>query len=330
VCGQTEAIGWMGECCAGCHDRQEEGEPGEGQSKDSPSTLRGHSAAVMGVAFDSKGKTIVSAGEDGNTCFWHAATGKPRTSDNLYVGATEGSIPFASNGRTVVLAGYGGELHFDAVTGRKLEEYENDHSAWMLRAVALSPDGELQAEGGQNYFALWRAEHRGGNLVTGRSTEAETFSLAFSPDSQTLARGGTDIIDLFDAKGERGRRLSAVGGVGALRFSPDGGSLLAGYGTGEVVCWDLKSAKPEARVLGRHSGSVHALAVSPDGKTLASGGGDRVVRLWDLTSMQELAALEWHIGTVFALAFSPDGQTLGSGSGDGTVKLWPWRQLLEA
>jgi WD40 repeat protein len=332
VCGQVESVGWMGECCAGCHDRAEEG--GRAAGKIAPSTLGGHNAPVMGVVYDSKGKTIASADCGGNVIFCNAATGNERTSDDLYIGSFEDSLAFGSNGETVMLAGYGGQLRWDAATGRRTDEDERD-SDDVLTCLALSPDGELLALGDLGGFVLRRADGKGGAIASAGGVGEETWCVTFSPDGQTLARGRAKAVELIDRRGNLGRRLSIRrGAVRAVRFTPDGGKLLAGTGShpavaGEVVCWDLKAAKPKATVLGEHAGQVCALAVSPDGTTLASGGADRAVKLWDLASGQERGTLEWHIGSVNALAFSPDGQTLASGSGDGTVKLWPWRQLLE-
>jgi WD40 repeat protein len=340
VCGPVEAIGWMGECCAGCHDRAEEGVQAEG--KIAPTTLRRHNAPVMGVLYDAKGKTIASADCGGTVVFWNAATGKERDSDNLYIGGFEDSIAFGSNGQTVILAGYGGQLRWDAATGRQADEDEEErYSSDILTSLALSPDGDLLALGDNGGFVLRRADGRGREIARARGLGEETYSVAFSLDGKTLARGRTRAVELYDARGKLGRRLSIrKGSVRAVQFTPDNKKVLAGTGrspgapnrplTGEVFCWDLEAAKPRAAVLGEHAGEVYAVAVAPDGQTLASGGADRTIKLWDLASGQEKGALEWHIGPVRALAFSPNGQTLASAGDDGTVRLWPWRQLLEA
>jgi WD40 repeat protein len=339
VCGPVEAIGWMGECCAGCHDRAEEG--GRAEGKSAPTNLRGHNAPVMGVLYDSKGKTIASADCGGTVVFWNAATGRERDSDNLYIGSFEDSIAFGSNGQTVMLAGYGGRLRWDAATGSRLDDEEERDSDDVLTCLALSPDGKLLALGDLGGFVLRRADGKGGPIASAGGVGEETWCVAFSPDGQTLARGRTKAVELYDRRGEGGKRLGIrKGSVRAVRFTPDGKKLLAGTGrnpgqatrdaTGEVVCWDLEAAKPKAVVLGGHAHQVCDLALTPDGKTLASGGDDGAIKLWDIASGQEQGAFEWHIGSVNGLAFSPNGQTLASASSDGIVKLWPWRQLLEA
>lgn len=116
-----------------------------------------------------------------------------------------------------------------------------------------------------------------------------------------------------------------VGTVG-VAFSPDGKHVAGGFGTGDIVIWDVGRLK-EIAVLKGHYGTVRKLVFSPDGKTLISGGDDKTIRLWDLDSgtPKEQAVLRGHTDWTSSLALSPDGSLLVSGSPDGTIRLWDLR-----
>ena len=114
--------------------------------------------------------------------------------------------------------------------------------------------------------------------------------------------------------------------VRSLAFSPDGRSIVAGYGRyagpdrGYVKVWDAATGRQLFRIPGPIWG-VNDLAISPDGKRLALAGSE-VVELWDLHSRTKQSELRGHTRWVFCLEISPDGKRLASAGYDRTIKLW--------
>ena len=153
---------------------------------------------------------------------------------------------------------------------------------------------------------------------------AEILSVAFSPDSKSLASGGwRSQVNLWDLTSEE-RKTTLTGHsytVYSVAFSPDGSTLAVGGNDKKVRLSDVASGQTKT-VLTGHSDTVRSVAFSPDGSTLASGSDDETMRLWDMASGQIKTILTGHTNRVRSVAFSPDGSTLASGSADRTVRLW--------
>ena len=71
--------------------------------------------------------------------------------------------------------------------------------------------------------------------------------------------------------------------VFSVAFSPDGNTLASGGGwTDQTVrLWEVTTGAP-IRTLTGHTGAVFSVAFSPDGNTLASASADGTVLLWEL------------------------------------------------
>ncbi len=155
--------------------------------------------------------------------------------------------------------------------------------------------------------------------------KGDVWSLTFSPDSKTLATGGSEII-IWDVAGKQ-EVLSFSGNKHVFRvcFSPDGKILASGGGRatepGELKLWDVASGKELCDLQG-HSRWIASVEFSPDGKILASGGLGPAAKLWNVTTHKELPvpgeSQSIRRDGFAHLAFSRDGKLLAlvHGSGD--------------
>ncbi|KAG9025260.1 hypothetical protein FS837_005032, partial [Tulasnella sp. UAMH 9824] len=111
--------------------------------------------------------------------------------------------------------------------------------------------------------------------------------------------------------------------VRSVAFSPDSKTLASGSHDGTIRLWHAQTGSPLGEPLKGHSNSVRSVAFSPDSKTLASGSHDGTIRLWDAQTGSPLGERPHsYYSRVSSVAFSPDGKTLASVSDDGTIHLW--------
>src|SRR6202012_2993514 len=169
------------------------------------------------------------------------------------------------------------------------------------------------------------------------------YSIAFSPNSATLAAASTDgtvrrwqVADPAHAAPD-GAPL-ATPGAGtyptAVAFSPDGQTLAAGTSAGTVWLWPLPGAAALAAgrapaslpgmPLTEPAGSVSGVAFSPDGSELAASSKDYKVWLWRVKPGRAVpdGTLTGAVNWVNTLAFSPDGRSLAAGTSGAKVLIW--------
>jgi hypothetical protein len=353
ACGETgeaRELGWMGERCAACHDRREEGQPHPDDAR--PVMLvgpdRGH-----GLAFSNDGRLLAVSSDGWFTRLLDVGSGEERV---LAEYDTEGReeyyapLAFSPDGRWLA-GGVSGAwaVNFWDLSG---EEGESDLRppgyGESVRSLAFSPDGRLfAAHSDEQAFYLSTAD--GDQVIisadglTDGQLPCRCSSFAFSADGRTLAQGfALGLVYLHDTQTwgnprqvnfesdqsdqilfvqfTTGRRLVAITG-GFSEAVPH-----------QLRLWDLERSRERPAIpIPR---LTRVVARSPDGRYLASVVHDEQhspgeILFWDVERWADGGRLEWNPeDAINDLAFSPDGQTLATISQAGVVKLWPWRLLL--
>jgi WD40 repeat protein len=291
----------------------------------------GHEGVVYDLAYDSKGKTLVSAGRDDRFRFWDPATGKPLGELDLPKQMRQAA--FSSDGKLLAFSNHDDvPCLWDINAGKEIRKFA---SAQGGTETSLSPDAKvLVALGRYNdgTLRLWQTD-------TGRELQGladnQVWAVAINATGDMLAIAYSENIRLRDLV--TGKELWTVPthtkeGVTGLSFSPDGKTLASGHSDQTIRLWEASSGKcrgwvvkhPDETENGRPSpvSGKAPFAFSPDGKTLASGGFDNTVRLWDLATAKELRCFTGHQACIRAVRFSPDGKTLATASGDSTILVW--------
>lgn len=111
--------------------------------------------------------------------------------------------------------------------------------------------------------------------------------------------------------------------VFSLAFSPDAETLYSGGGDGRLVWWSTAAGQPTPiRRVDAHQGWIRQIAVSPDGKLVATVGNDQKVKLWNAADGMLIREQAGHENQVYSTLFHPQGTWLLSGDLLGFVKQW--------
>lgn len=204
----------------------------------------------------------------------------------------------------------------------------------VLGSLAVSPDGQVVAAGGDDRsVTLWST--RSGRIVgTALRLPDAVRGIAFSPRGDVVAVGTRDgHVRLYDAATARplGPDLRMPGGgVRDVVWSPDGRLLAAGGLGHTVTLWDTASWRP-SQILARLAGPAESLAFSPDSGRLAIGLGtpsnagqhDGGLIIADITTGQLDVVPPIPVGspTVRGVAYNPTGTLLAAASEDAHVHL---------
>ena len=259
---------------------------------------------IATTAFSPDGKALATGARHGTGTVqvWDTTTGEE-------LATMDGDIDwiftlvFSADGKTLAGAGGGSTFRFyiwDVNTGREVSSFTGQQESINGGGLIVSPNHRFVASAGGNKVFLWDAR-TGGLKYTVKGDTDLAWTLAFSPDSKTLA-GGYDTIRLWDT--ETGDELSQLKGhtrlVRSLVFSPDSKILASGDSNGKIILWDFNMHRRETdakkptlpdllrtmtganRTLTAHVPSVDMLDFTMDSKTLLSGSWDGTILMWNV------------------------------------------------
>jgi len=284
--------------------------------------LRGHREPVLAAMFDSTGRRVLTASDDGTARIWDAATGE--TLRVLRGGRYETGIAvFDPRGRRVVTAGLGFVRVWETATGRRLVA----RSDIGIDGVAFDPQGRRFVTAGDYGAYVWDADT--GGVLRALRVEGGADDAGFSPDGMRVVTAGfRGTARIWDAA--TGRQLDVlVGPRTSFRsrraiFDATGKRVLVVTEGGAAYLWTLGDRKPNPprTLLGARRDSVVAAAFDKTGTRVVTASADGTASVWDASTGRILVKLQGDGSALTAVAFDPSGRRVVAGADDGTSRLW--------
>ncbi len=302
---------------------------------------------VFSVAFSPDGKLIAirastqdEKGSSKTHITLHDVVTGTKVLEIINPGAAGAYVAFTPDGKSLVSGAHGNTVKFwDVASGIELRTYgKASEGLGMVQPVAISSDGnELVSADPDGTLHVWAIDN--GEEVATFKAKAFTFgSIAFSPDSKSIAIGSdaesdmTNLTRIVGAKtGTEVRRLEdpRTGSL-SVTFSPNGRLIASGSRGGEVHIWNSVTGKILHSLKGLESG-VESRMFTSDGKSLVtviSGVNDirgsviegKSIKTWDLLDNREPRTVSIS-KNADAITVSFDGKLAAQSNNDKTVSI---------
>ncbi len=294
--------------------------------------LTGHKGTVSSLVFLPDGKTLISGGGTDRTIrWWEVGTGKEIR--HLDKGLEHSRLLAVSpDGKRLAGAAKPGVLHlWNAATGEELSRtalvQERNYGIWYL---CFSPDSKTLACSNANGKATRFFAAENGQELRHWDEDRGVSWMAYSPDGKVLAQLANSIVRLRDAA--TGKPAPDVlvhpDYVLAVRFAPDGKTLIASCRGSHTGFWDPLTGKQRAPLqpppegFAGPSGMLLAPALTGDGKKAALVDAKGVLHVWDPATGKVLCRIGDPLVGEDQADFSPDGKVLVVKHQDHVIRLW--------
>src|SRR5262245_11158820 len=211
------------------------------------------------------------------------------------------------------------EVDKDGLYSQPFLVLDPDMHTAAIQAMAVDAAGRYIITGSYDKTVrVWSANDgrllRTIQLPSGPGSEGQVYTVAVSPDGNTIAAAGwSEHIYLFDrATGRQVGRIATKAETHKLVFSHDGRRIAAGVGE-SLRLFDV-NIRTEIAFDDKYKGSIYGISFDTTGR-IATTSEDRKLRLYDrdLKLIRDAHAPGPPELTPFQIAFSPDNKRLAVG-----------------
>jgi len=240
---------------------------------------------------------------------------------NFSGGAATGIFATTGGAVDLLLSANGEELYvgtssviavLNPATGAISRQYNMPGSVvkMVLNAAGDYIFATAVAGGKSTLLSLYLATGATAHAVLPGAAPGNLYTLAISPDGNTIYVPVTNKIDIF-----KGASLASAGSIALAHNSivappavtPDGATLLA-VGRSSVYVVELTTGTLRTTIPIKHSAACFGSVLSPDGTTFYVSAG--TLSAIDVASLTVTGSVALHQANPFRLGISPDGTTL--------------------
>jgi WD40 repeat protein len=190
------------------------------------------------------------------------------------------------------------------------------------RATALSHRRDAEESAGQ-LRALLRSQYEDQGrrlLLAGDPLQALAYLERAAQEGTTGASHEFLLAQAIRATEGQLVELRHAGGVGRVRFSPDGTRIATASADQTASVWDAATGRQLFTL--RHELPVIRVEWSPDGTRIATASADGDAAIWDATTGRRLFTFPGAGVAVQQASFSPDGARVAVVTSGDAVELW--------
>ncbi|CAE6378335.1 unnamed protein product [Rhizoctonia solani] len=291
---------------------------------------KGHTDAVISVAFSPDGKSVVSSSHDNTIRMWDARISSSINEPLKGHGNSVESVLYSPLGDTIASASCDKTIRlWDTNTRRQMGKPLVGNNTFY--SLAFSPNSQLIASGcGWSKYnpdrctvQLWDIQKMKAASKPFEGHEGGVESVQFSPDGSQIVSGSWDTtIRVWDIKRERtvvGPLRGHTDWVRSIALSSDGSKIITCSYDCTLRLWHTRTGATIGNPFEGHSSWVTSVAFSPHDAYVVSGGSDETVRLWDVRTGRQVQSFKDHASAVCSVAISPCGLYIASGTNNGRV-----------
>ena len=268
--------------------------------------------SVTGMEFVNGGKTLVTAGGDGNIFFWEIPSCKligelseefvilpflPRKSRLEWNGVFPlgvSHLAVSADGKTVARASTDNVRLWNLETRNRIAEFGGKMEIERISVDELVPGTERDRSDDwkRTFLHKWlhfseAASNRVTHLSRVKSMGGRIDALGFSPDSRLLgySKDGETIVVAW----ESGKQVLRCTQATCFSFSWDNSKIATCHPLGRIVLWDRNNGEQTRSIETRASRVVFA----PDGQSLFIGVADQIQRI-NIVTGDQMQVMDGH------------------------------------
>jgi len=294
---------------------------------------------IRNVAFSPDGKLLATAGDDGVTHVWNAASGKPLRAHAGHEAAVH-AVSFGT-GHAFVSCGADKTLSINTPSYEwKLagtlgpageDPLDLSGSQFVSRILALdfSDDGQLLATGGgdpsrSGELIIWNIESMSLVREIAEAHSDTVLGLEFSRDRTYLVSSAADkFVKVFEV--ETGKHVRSFEGhthhVLDVSWKADGSSIASAGADNAIKVWNVETGE-QRRTIGGYGKQVTSIQYMGVGDNIVSAGGDKTVRMHTTSNGKNYRNFAGGTDFMYASAASRDETVVVAGGEDGVLRIW--------